>query len=75
LDRYSATGYILCTDFPHQIPSQKGVPKGEKIRKQTIRKREAKLERYNRPKEGDKSQRQRKEKRSWKGSADQRDKS
>src|ERR671922_1737816 len=32
------------------VPSQKRVPKGEKIRKQTIRKREAKLERYNRPK-------------------------
>jgi hypothetical protein len=33
------------------VPSQKRVPKGEKIRKQTIRKREAKLERYNRPKD------------------------
>ena len=33
-------------------PSQKRVPKGEKIRKQTIRRREAKLERYNRPKGG-----------------------
>jgi hypothetical protein len=32
------------------VPSQKRVPKGEKKRKQTIRKREAKLERYNRPK-------------------------
>jgi hypothetical protein len=31
-------------------PSQKRVPQGEKIRKQTIRKREAKLEKYNRPK-------------------------
>ena len=32
------------------VPSQKRVPKGEKKKKQTIRKREAKLERYNRPK-------------------------
>jgi hypothetical protein len=32
------------------VPSQKRVPKGKKIRKQTIRKKEAKLERYNRPK-------------------------
>jgi hypothetical protein len=31
-------------------PSQKRVPQGEKIRKQTMRKREAKLEKYNRPK-------------------------
>jgi hypothetical protein len=31
-------------------PSQKRVPKGEKIRKKAIRKREAKLEKYNRPK-------------------------
>jgi hypothetical protein len=30
----------------------KKVPKGEKLRKQAIRKREAKLERYNRPKGG-----------------------
>jgi hypothetical protein len=30
-------------------PSQKRVPKGEKLRKQAIRKREAKLEKYNRP--------------------------
>jgi hypothetical protein len=31
-------------------PSQKRVPQGEKIRRQTIRKREARLEKYNRPK-------------------------
>src|SRR5215208_4410942 len=31
-------------------PSQKRVPQGEKIRKQTIRKREAKIDRYSRPK-------------------------
>jgi hypothetical protein len=30
----------------------KKAPKGEKLRKQAIRKREAKLERYNRPKGG-----------------------
>ena len=30
--------------------SQRRVPKGEKIRKQTIRKREAKIDRYSRPK-------------------------
>jgi hypothetical protein len=29
--------------------SQKRVPKGEKLRKQAIRRREAKLEKYNRP--------------------------
>src|SRR5215216_1319580 len=32
------------------IPSQKRVPQGEKIRKQTMREREAKIEKYNRPK-------------------------
>ncbi|MDQ3998973.1 MAG: hypothetical protein M3208_02005 [Thermoproteota archaeon] len=31
-------------------PSRKRVPQGEKIRKQTMREREAKLEKYNRPK-------------------------
>lgn len=31
-------------------PSQKRIPQGEKIRKQTMREREAKLEKYNRPK-------------------------
>jgi hypothetical protein len=31
-------------------PSQKRVPQGEKIRKQTIREREAKIERYSKPK-------------------------
>lgn len=31
-------------------PSQKKVPQGEKIRRQTMRKREARLEKYNRPK-------------------------
>ena len=43
-------------------PSQKRVPKGEKIRKQAIRKREAKLEKYNRPK-GQRRVREPKEKR------------
>lgn len=32
------------------MPSQKRVPKGEKIRKRAMRRREAKLEKYNRPK-------------------------
>lgn len=42
--------------FPEQegssvvTPSQKRVPKGEKLRKQAMRKREAKLNRHNRPK-------------------------
>jgi hypothetical protein len=42
--------------FPEQkgsagiTPSQKRVPEGEKIRKLTIRKREAKIERYSKPK-------------------------
>jgi hypothetical protein len=42
--------------FPEQqkpaviTPSQKRVPKGEKLRKQTIRKREDKIERYSKPK-------------------------
>jgi hypothetical protein len=31
-------------------PSQIRVPKGEKLRKQAIRKRKARLEKYNRPK-------------------------
>ena len=35
-------------------PSQKRVPQGKKIRKQTIRKREAKIDRYSRPKEEEK---------------------
>jgi hypothetical protein len=38
-------------------PSQKRVPQGEKIRKRTMREREAKLEKYNRPK----SERERRE--------------
>jgi hypothetical protein len=33
-------------------PSQKRVPQGEKIRKETMGKREAKIERYSKPKEG-----------------------
>src|SRR5215208_2654596 len=33
------------------IPSQQRVPKGEKIRKQTIRKREAKINKYSNPKQ------------------------
>ncbi len=33
-------------------PSQKRVPEGEKIRKKAIREREAKIEKYNRPKGG-----------------------
>jgi hypothetical protein len=42
--------------FPEQqkpaviTPSQKRVPKGEKLRKQTIRKREDRIERYSKPK-------------------------
>jgi hypothetical protein len=44
------------------VPSQKRVPKGEKIRKQTIRRREAKLERYNRPK-GERRKKESKKKR------------
>jgi hypothetical protein len=43
-------------------PSQKRVPKGEKLRKQAIRRREAKLERYNRPK-GERRNKESKEKR------------
>jgi hypothetical protein len=43
-------------------PSQKRVPKGEKLRKQAIRKREAKIEKYNRPK-GERRIREPKEKR------------
>jgi hypothetical protein len=39
-------------------PSQKRVPQGEKIRKQTMREREAKLEKYNRPK-GERKRRER----------------
>jgi hypothetical protein len=41
---------------PHQresaviTPSQKRVPKGKKIRKQTIRERKAKIDRYSKPK-------------------------
>jgi hypothetical protein len=38
-------------------PSQKRVPQGEKIRKQTIREREAKIERYSKPK-GKKSEKE-----------------
>src|SRR5215217_3106298 len=50
--------------FPEQqeesaviTPSQKRVPQGKKIRKQTIRKREAKIDKYNRPK-GEKSKKE-----------------
>ncbi len=39
-------------------PSQKRVPQGEKIRKRTMREREAKLEKYNRPK-GERKRRER----------------
>ena len=57
------------------VPSQKRVPKGEKLRKQAIRRREAKLERYNRPK-GERRRKEPKEKKkereNWKGSADPR---
>jgi hypothetical protein len=42
-------------------PSQKRVPEGEKLRKQTIKKREAKIERHSKPK-GEKSRRESKEK-------------
>jgi hypothetical protein len=49
--------------FPQQqksvviTPSQKRVPRGEKIRKQTIKKREAKIERHSKPK-GEKSRKE-----------------
>jgi hypothetical protein len=49
--------------FPEQeesaviAPSQKRVPEGEKIRKRTIREREAKIERHSKPK-GDRSRRE-----------------
>jgi hypothetical protein len=43
-------------------PSQKRVPQGEKIRKQTIRKREAKIDRHSKPK-GKKSRKESKLKR------------
>src|SRR5919108_709845 len=53
-------------------PSQKRVRDGSKIRKRAIRRREAKLERYNRPK-GERRIREPKEKKkereNWKGSA------
>ena len=53
---------------PHQresaaaiiTPSQKRVPKGKKIRKQVIRKREAKIDRYSRPK-GERSKKESKQ--------------
>jgi hypothetical protein len=41
-------------------PSQQRVPKGEKIRKQTIRKREAKINKYSKPK-GDKRKKESKQ--------------
>ena len=49
--------------FPQQqesaviTPSQKRVPRGEKIRKQTIKERESKIERHNKPK-GEKSRKE-----------------
>jgi hypothetical protein len=42
-------------------PSQKRVPKGEKLRKQAMRRREAKIEKYNRPK-GERKSKEPKEK-------------
>ena len=51
---------------PHQkestviAPSQKRVPQGKKIRKQAIRKREAKIDRYSRPK-GERSKKESKQ--------------
>lgn len=39
-------------------PSQKRVPQGEKIRKQTMREREVMLEKYNRPKKGERRRRE-----------------
>jgi hypothetical protein len=51
--------------FPEQqesaviTPSQKRVPRGEKIRKQTIKERESKIERHSKPK-GEKSRKERK---------------
>jgi hypothetical protein len=52
-------------------PSQKRVPQGEKIRRQAMRAREAKLEKYKgqKVKEGETSQRKR-ERKNWKDSAD-----
>jgi hypothetical protein len=53
--------------FPEQqvpaeiTPSQRRVPEGEKIRKRTIREREAKIERHSKPK-GERSSRESKEK-------------
>jgi hypothetical protein len=44
-------------------PSQKRVPQGEKIRKETMGKRETKIERYNKPK-GEKSRKETKLKKS-----------
>ena len=41
------------------IPSQRRLPEGEKLRKQTIKKREAKIERHSKPK-GEKSRRENK---------------
>jgi hypothetical protein len=40
-------------------PSQRRLPEGEKLRKQTIKKREAKIERHSKPK-GEKSRRENK---------------
>ena len=44
------------------IPSQQRVPKGEKIRKEEMRKREAKFDKYNRPK-GERAEQESKEER------------
>jgi hypothetical protein len=44
------------------FPAKKEFPKGEKLRKQAIRRREAKIEKYNRPK-GERRIREPKEKR------------
>jgi hypothetical protein len=56
------------------IPSQKRVQKGEKLRKKAIRKRQANLEKYKRPK-GERRRKKepkekRKERKNWKESAD-----
>src|SRR5215212_5398987 len=43
------------------IPSQQRVPKGKKIRKQTIRKREAKINKYSKPKAEKRKKKERKQ--------------
>jgi hypothetical protein len=40
------------------IPSQQRVPEGEKIRKEEMKKREGKFKKYNRPKEGERAEKE-----------------